>query len=243
MFPLLRVGPLSLPAPELALVVSFYLGLYLMELWLKRQGHDPDATSNLVLYGLFVFVIGGRLGYAVNHLPAFAGSPQDLFSLNRDLFDPFIGLAAAVLFAYGMAQRKKLPAGITITALAIFGAAVALGADLAAVASGSAFGIPTTLPWAVSLWGASRHPVQLYQLGLDLIFIPTWYLALLANKINQPLRWLAIGMLSTRFLAEAFRAQGTLLPGGVRLAQVVLLAGILLAIWLPLPPKRENENG
>ena len=38
------------------------------------------------------------------------------------------------------------------------------GLALADLASGDAYGSPSSLPWAIELWGAARHPTQIYQL-------------------------------------------------------------------------------
>ncbi len=38
-----------------------------------------------------------------------------------------------------------------------------LAVPLANLASGDAFGAPSSLPWAIELWGAARHPVQIYE--------------------------------------------------------------------------------
>lgn len=235
MMPILRIGPLSLPAPELAIILSVYAGLWLMETWLRRQGRNPDAQSNLVLFSLGAFILGGRLGYIGQHWAAFAGNPADMLSLNRDLFDPFFGTAAAVVFALVLAQRKQMPPALTLTALSLFAAAVLVGADLAAYASGSAYGSASSLPWAVDLYGMRRHPSQVYQLLLDLLGIGAWLLLLSRGGLaKSPALWLSFIALSTRFINAAFVAEGAILPGGWRATQAALLLGMLAIAWLLL---------
>ena len=241
--PILRIGPLSLPAPELAIILSVYAGLWLMETWLKRQGHNPDAQSNLVLFSLIAFLIGGRVGYIGLHWSAFAGNPADMLSLNRDLFDPLFGAAAGLLFALVLAQRKRMEPALTLTALSLFASAVLFGADLAAYASGSAYGSASDLPWAVELYGMRRHPAQVYQLFLDMIGIGSWLIFLSRARLTKkPALLLVFIALGTRFLNAAFVAEGTILPGGWRANQAALLLGMLFIAWLLLQPGLSATN-
>ncbi len=50
------------------------------------------------------------------------------------------------------------------------------GIHLANYADGNAYGLPTNLPWAVYLWNAYRHPVQLFAFILGLVVLIWWLL-------------------------------------------------------------------
>ena len=233
MLPTLQIGPLALPAPELALIISIYIGLYLMETWLKQEDIPVDIYANLILFGLAAYLLGGRLGFIAVHLPAFAGNPADIFSRNLDLFDPFFGFAFASLLIAVISQRAKCPSGTLFTALAIFGSVLLLGFDVSQIASGKAYGSTSNLPWAITLWAAQRHPAQIYQLLLDLLFCIIWLVAVFKGRLgNVSIVWLFLLACASRFFVEAFRAEGDYLPGGWRLNQVWQLAGTLLAAYV-----------
>jgi phosphatidylglycerol:prolipoprotein diacylglycerol transferase len=178
------------------------------------------------------YLLGGRLLFAIANFSAFTRSPLSLFSLNIDLFDPLGGFVAALLIGFGYGQRHKLPLWSTLDALTPLFAMSAIGLALAHLAAGTAFGSPTSLPWGIDLWNATRHPTQIYELILSiLIFGFIWF-----PKINTPARsdFLSFVTLTagTRLFVEAFRGDSELIFGGVRLAQV--LAWIVLALTLLL---------
>jgi hypothetical protein len=53
-------------------------------------------------------------------------------------------------------------------------AVFALSLSLSHLASGEAFGAPADLPWSLELWGARRHPSQIYEVivaSLTLLFL------------------------------------------------------------------------
>ncbi len=110
-------------------------------------------------------------------------------------------------------------------------AAVMIAIGLAHIASGDAFGSPADLPWAIQLWGARRHPTQIYEtLAAALIFAST-----LQRPTPYPfpgsafLRFAAITAAARLFL-EAFRGDSLLMLGGIRTMQVVSLAVLMLAL-------------
>jgi prolipoprotein diacylglyceryltransferase len=111
--------------------------------------------------------------------------------------------------------------------LPVFG--VALG--FLHLASGDAYGGPTSLPWAVELWGARRHPTQIYEILLSvLILLALWRLR---RWDTFPgfffLCWLAMAAEARLFL-EAFRADSAIIFGMLRGAQVVSLIVLQLAM-------------
>jgi phosphatidylglycerol---prolipoprotein diacylglyceryl transferase len=225
----------SLFAPPRHLILflpALWLGLYLSEKRAERYSISKDALNNIVFYGMLGYLLGGRLLFAIANFSAFTRSPLSLFSLNIDLFDPLGGFVAALLIGFGYGQRHKLPLWSTLDALTPLFAMSAIGLAFAHLAAGTAFGSPTSLPWGIDLWNATRHPTQIYELILSiLIFGFIWF-----PKINTPARsdFLSFVTLTagTRLFVEAFRGDSELIFGGVRLAQV--LAWIVLALTLLL---------
>jgi phosphatidylglycerol:prolipoprotein diacylglycerol transferase len=101
---------------------------------------------------------------------------------------------------------------------------------LAHLASGSAFGKETSLPWGMQLWGAMRHPSQVYESFASLLI-----LCLLWFQKTDPrpgIHFLTFAALTSgaRLFLEAFRGDSMLILDGLRVAQVA--AWILLALSL-----------
>lgn len=243
MFPILQIGPLSLPAPELMVVLSFYLALYVTERTLRWLGKNPDEYSNMLLIGVLIFIIIGRVGYVFSHLFAFTGNPMDIFSLNRDLFDPWVGLLGMLLFSWITLQKRKLDPLTALDDLAIFIIILLLGFGMADLASGNSFGIASNLPWAIELWGMQRHPVQIYQVVLLLLVLLILLGSLRKNGTNRGAftRMVLFVSASSIFL-EAFRAEGSFLPGGFRTAQILWWLIFVGVYWYNLQQSSKNTT-
>jgi phosphatidylglycerol:prolipoprotein diacylglycerol transferase len=108
-----------------------------------------------------------------------------------------------------------------------------LAFPLANLASGSAYGAETSLPWAIELWGAMRHPVQIYEaVGAGLIL---WYLwpARQPEATTPGLLFIQFVGLSAlaRLFFEAFRGGSLVAFGGLRAAQVAAWLVLAAALW------------
>ena len=87
-------------------------------------------------------------------------------------------------------------------------------------------------PWAINLWGALRHPVQMYEfiaLGVVLMAL-VW-----ADRRNLPtgaLVLLGIGLAAfARVLVDGFRAEVPLVLG-LRITQLAGVFIAVIALWL-----------
>ncbi|HSL28458.1 MAG TPA: prolipoprotein diacylglyceryl transferase family protein [Anaerolineales bacterium] len=219
------------PPRHLILVLAaLWVGLALAEKRTERHHVSKESLNNLVFFSLMAYLAGGRLIYALLHLPAFVQSPSSLISLNLDLFDPLAGLLMAVAAGWMYASRHNLHIRSTLDALTPFAAALAVGVALSHLAAGTAFGRPTDSSWGVELWGAVRHPSQIYQLAASLlIFCLIWFRKTLSPPGMLFLIFTALTAAARLFL-EGFRGDSTLVMGGWRVAQVI--AWIVLATAL-----------
>jgi prolipoprotein diacylglyceryltransferase len=178
-------------------------------------------------------VIAARLAFVIRYPQAFAGNPLDIFSRNLGLFDPLAGVVVAILAASIYAQKTGLPLWPTLDALTPAMAVFALALSLSHLASGAAFGAPADLPWSLELWGARRHPSQIYEAivaSLTLLFLwPTKKFLMDLRTGSYFFYFLALTSAAGLFL-EAFRGDSALLPGGLRTVQ--LAYWIILSICL-----------
>ena len=234
MMPILQIGPLAIQLPGLLLILGIYLGLWLAERYSSRYKVAPNTLYSLVLLTLITGFIGARLSYVLRYPEIFTSNPGSLFSLNYTLLDQFGGISVAMLGALVYGQKKGLSFWSTLDALTPLLAAFAITLALAHIASGSAFGAVTKKPWGIELWGAKRHPSQIYEaVTASLILVILWPARQWIKRLVSGgyfLSFCALTSLSVLFL-EAFRGDSILLPGGFRLPQVLAMLILLLSLY------------
>jgi prolipoprotein diacylglyceryltransferase len=178
----------------------------------------------------------------------FGENPISLISLNSGLSDPVGGAAVGIVSALVYGQRNHMPLFRTLDALVPLFAVVYIGFALANTASGKDFGIVTDIQWGIEIWGAKRHPVQIYialaGIVTLLLFWPSR--APLGNISNAGVTFFAfIGITAfSKVILDAFLASGQVSVFGVRDGQLiawVLLATSLAAIGWMRHNKRINN--
>lgn len=232
------------PRHMILLVIAAWLGISLAERRAEGHGISKDHLNNITFYGLIAFVIGGRIFYVFQNLSAFTKSPLGILSINPDLFDPVGALAAAFITAYAYGQRNQLHFWNILDALTLFFSVISIGLGLSHLAAGTAFGLPTDLPWGIDLWNATRHPTQIYDtLASFLIFILLWRFK---PSLRPGISFLFFTSLTafSQLILQAFRANYTLLFSGLRqeqiLAWLVLLVCFILLESRFKPAKKQT---
>jgi phosphatidylglycerol---prolipoprotein diacylglyceryl transferase len=231
----------SPPRDLILVVVAIWFGLFLAEKRSAKHGINNDDLNNIVFFPLISYLLGGRILFTLENLSAFAQNPQSVISLNLDLFDPIGGLVVAVIVALVYGQRRNLSLWPTLDALTPLLAVFALGIGLAHLASGSAFGKKTSLPWGMELWGMLRHPSQIYEILASILILGLlWF----KKADTRPgVHFLTFTALTSglRLFLEAFRGDSVLVFGGLRLAQVS--AWVILGLSLfALDRKSKNSS-
>ncbi len=231
MFPILQLGPLALQLPGLFLIAGVWLGTLVIDRVADRQGVSAAKLNNVVFYSLLAGILGARLGYALRFLDVYLDDPAGLISLNPVTLSPSAGLVAGLLVALVIGQRQQMPAWRSVDALSPALAVFAIFQSLANLSSGDAFGAASNVPWAIDLWGAARHPSQVYEaLAAGGIGLIVWKLS---QKKHFPgflfLTWVSLASVS-RLALEAFRGDSVLILGALREAQLVSLVLLLAAL-------------
>ena len=225
------------PRDLILIMAAIWIGLWLAEKRSQRHRVSIGDLNNITFYSLLGYILGGRILFALENLNAFIQNPQSLISLNLDLFDPVGGFLIAVLVAWIYSQRKGLSLWPMLDALVPLFAVFALGVGLAHLASGSAFGQETALPWGIELWGAMRHPSQIYEILVSLLILGLlWFQKVDSQPGVHFLTIVALTSFAHLFL-EAFRGDSLLIFGGLRLTQIV--AWFILATSLFLLDRKK----
>ncbi len=246
MLPILQIGPLAIQMPGLLLLAGVWVAVSLTDREAPRYSMKASTLSNMILMGLVVGILSARLWYAIRFFEIYLDNPLSVFSLNPTTLSPLegalTGLSAAAYYGY----RKGLALWLTLDVLTPGLAAFGLAVGFAHLASGDAFGAVTTLPWAIELWGAQRHPTQIYEvLAAGFIF---WLIWEIRRKTTVSgflfLTVVALTALS-RLVIEAFRGESVIAYGSLRSAQLgslVVLAIALVGMHLLARAQAQNSR-
>ena len=242
MFPILNLGPLSIPAPEFILLLGFWLGSLLSERSAVHYQIESNQIGKLIWTCLAAGIIGGRLSYIASNPGAFWGNLISILSINPNLLDPTGGILISIVVGYFYHIKLGLPLLRLLDAITPFLVVLVGALSLSSFASGSGFGTATTLPWGTYLWGEIRHPVQLYILLGD---ITTLIIILTIKKLDN--YWSGKTFLIFITLASGFRMflmgfqeDTPIIAGTLRLNQII--AWMILAISLALFIRKGVSN-
>ncbi|HEX5506720.1 MAG TPA: prolipoprotein diacylglyceryl transferase [Thermomicrobiales bacterium] len=221
-----RLGPFVLPAYTACMLLAVLVGVRIVVHEARRRGRLTEPILRVAFAGLLGGVLGAKLSMLV-----FLG-PATFWRLLPTI--PFHGAAySGALFggyvAVVLMERRLHIAGCTgdliAPALPLGQAIGRLGNFLA----GDAYGLPTSLPWGLTMAGARRQPVQFYEAALDLVlFAVLWRWRCRLRRDGDIFRLYVVGYALIRFPLEFLRYQPTPLALlGLTLVQWLCLASLL----------------
>jgi len=229
-----------------------YLVGFMAFLWLGRwqianrswHAWSPKMLDDALFYGALGVILGGRLGYVLFYQPDhFLAHPLDVVKVwqgGMSFHGGFLGVLTAMWI---FARQQKL----TFMGIMDFVAPlvpIGLGAGrLGNFINGELWGRATDLPWGIvfpQVDNLPRHPSQLYELGLEGIFLFAllWWYSSKPRPVGAVSALFLIGYGASRFLAEFAREPdgflGLLSLGmsmGQWLSLPMVIAGILMLRW------------
>src|SRR5512147_901737 len=92
-------GVFAPPRDLILLLVAAWIGLALSDRRARQSTVGEKTFDSLVLVMLAAFALGGQLLFFAGHWAAASSNPASLFSLNRDQFDVWGGVASAAIAA------------------------------------------------------------------------------------------------------------------------------------------------
>ncbi len=239
MLPILSIGPFVVQTSGLATVAGLWVASKFIEKQALRLRLDAAAVINMIFFAVLGGLVAARLAYAAPHWRLYLVSPVDILMISGSTLDIPAGLIVGTAIAVLIGWRQKLPLRPTLDALAPGLAVIMLSLGVADVLSGDAYGVPSTVPWAIYLRGAYRQPTQFYEVLAALAILLFWWLKR-ADRRGSGLGFLFVVALSaaTRIIIEFFRADSLIWLGGIRLAQVIGLAVLAVSVYLMLRWRR-----
>lgn len=270
MLPVLQLGGLAVPLPPLVLLLSLYVALDVSQRQAVKRGLDGDKAYTLAFNSLLAGLLAARLAFVLLNLDAYlAIRPigRMLVSFVTPLLGselPLVGVGVTLALAVAYVRRFDLDWRSAADAYAVGAAVFVVGLWMAHLLSGDAYGIETRLPWGINLWGATRHPTQVYNLivGAGILAL-LWRIAPAPRpgkkRKEKPLRgqrrtiWKAPydGFVAQLFVTltsaallilEPLRADSAVVAGGYRVWQIVGLVALVasLALFASRAPVRDK---
>jgi phosphatidylglycerol:prolipoprotein diacylglycerol transferase len=205
---LFYIGSFPLYSYGVMLFFAFLAGIFVARSELNRRGLDGSAIYLIASIAAITGVIGARIFYVLGNLESFSSNWGQIFDFNMRGLVFYGGLALAVPCCFLLVRRLKLPPGAVADAVGL-GMPLSLAiARVGCFLNGCCGGKPSGLPWAVTFPGSTTavHPVQLYEMVLDLVAFA--FLLLVRKRLRRDWDLFLISLASyglIRFVMEFFR--------------------------------------
>ena len=248
MFPLISLGPFSLPLPPLLLILGFWVGIGITDLKTKQSNIDPVFVEKLFWVTFSAGILGARLSFIGRNPSAFKGNLISVISLNPNLFDAAGGLLIAAAAGYLMISNSKYSAWEILDLLTPLFIILLFFLGLSQFSSGNNYGTVTTMPWGVNIWGNTRHPVQLYYAFADFIiylFIQLSYPKYIKSS-GKTFLVFSILTSSVYLIISAYQETQSVIAYGLHLSKILLwlifTISLILYLHLNKPDSEERRE-
>jgi phosphatidylglycerol:prolipoprotein diacylglycerol transferase len=233
MFPSLNIGGLVLPTAGLVYILGAWLVLSVIERAAKALDLDAESTYGLAAISLAASFIGARILFVIFHWSAFQ---QNLIGIVWPLTSGyhfggglFFGALAGILYG----RAKQLPLSATLDALAPGLLVASIVVSLADFLGGPGYGIETSIPWGIDVFGIQRHPVQFYEIVIALAGLLVWWWGFKHRRQEGQMFLMTLIIYATgRLIVDAFRANSPLTESGYHIVQIGALSVVLVSGYL-----------
>jgi phosphatidylglycerol---prolipoprotein diacylglyceryl transferase len=232
----MSLGPFAIRWYGLMYLVAFMLVIVLGKMRAKQNmltGWRSIDVDDMLYYGVFGTIVGGRLGYVLFYKPLYYfAHPAEIVAVwqgGMSFHGGFLGVLIAMWF-YARARNKRwlevmdfvaplVPLGLAAGRLGNF-----INAEL--------WGRPTSGSWGMifpHVDSLPRHPSQLYELGLEglLLFAILWSFSRRPRPMGAVSGLFLIGYGAARFIVEFAREPDDFLG--------YLALNLTMGQWLSLP--------
>ena len=232
------LGPVAIRWYGLMYVAAFVIYIVLGKLRVRQGlGHGLDAkdVDDMLVWGIFGTILGGRLGYVLFYKPRYyLEHPAEILQIwtgGMSFHGGFLGVLLAVWLFCRLRNKRWLPTMDFIAPLVPLGLAAG---RIGNFINGELPGRPTTVPWAmwfpqVDASPVYRHPSQLYQAALEglALFVVLWIYSSRPRPAGAVSGAFLTGYGVFRFIAEFARQPDDFLG--------LLGFGLSMGQWLSLP--------
>jgi phosphatidylglycerol:prolipoprotein diacylglycerol transferase len=230
------LGPIAVRWYGLMYLLAFALVIVLGKVRARRNlltGWHPRDVDDMLFYGVFGVILGGRLGYVLFYKPLYYLShPLEIFAVwtgGMSFHGGFLG----VIFAMWLFARRRNKRWLDVTDFIAPLVPLGLGAGrIGNFINGELVGRATDVPWAMvfpQVDQVARHPSQLYNAALEglVLFAIVWTYAARPRPLGAVSGLFLLGYGTLRFIEEFAREPDAFLG--------YLALGFTMGQWLSLP--------
>jgi phosphatidylglycerol:prolipoprotein diacylglycerol transferase len=188
-------------------------------------------------------IVGGRLGYVLDHLEFYRANPAAVLDAAQGGLSPTLAVPFGILTAALIARLLGAPVGRWMHAAALPLLFVLGAGKLVGVLGGSGQGAASDLAWATAYagpgpWGSlaadiPSHPAQVYEAILVgvamLVLVLLSRLELIARR-NGGALFVALGLWAAARFVVAFTWRDPATAGPLRMEQLLLVAVAIVAL-------------
>jgi phosphatidylglycerol:prolipoprotein diacylglycerol transferase len=229
---LFHLGPLTVYSYGLMMALGFLAADYVIRLECIRRGLDPEYSSSIVIAAAVAGLVGSRIYAILDDLPTYLADPKAMiFSGSGFVF--YGGMIGGLIGAYLVSRWYRIGLGVTMD---MCGPALAIGQAIGRIGcqlSGDGdWGLPSTLPWAMSYpkaivgWnsdtvlkldehyhlvsgyfpGVRVHPAPIYETILYVgVFTILWSMRKTSHPAGRIMYWYLLLGGAARFIVEFWR--------------------------------------
>lgn len=244
---LFELGPLTVSSWGVMVALGILVGLYFAQRYAKEKNLDSGKVINLAFYLLLAGLIGGRLVYVLTYLPDFIANPIDILMVQQGGLSIHGAILGGAIATYFFCRHHKISFLRTADVLApslLIGQAIGRwGCFLGGHCEGTVtnFFLKVKFP----LLPGFRHPVQLYESGLDFIaFGILWAMRKRFKRDGSLFAVIFIVMSLIRFALDFIRAENKIWLFGLSYAQIAtLIIALIFALVLAWPQLKKLQSG
>ncbi len=233
MYPTISLGPLVLPTAGLVYIIGAWIVLSVIERSAKAVGINAEATYGLAAISLVAGLIGSRLVFVISHWSAYQNNIIGIFWPITSGYVVWAGFIIAIATAVLFGRVKQLPLGPTLDALTPGLLITLIVVSLADFFAGPGYGIQTSVPWRINVFGVGRHAVQFYEIIVAATSLVVWWTSYRHHRYDGRLFLMATAVYAGgRLFIDAFRANTPLTPSGYHTIQIISLIILLICVFL-----------
>ena len=233
MLPYLTLGPIGLPVAPLIYILGAWVSLFAVDRAARRLGQDNETMYALGTVALIAGFVGARLAFVLLHWSSFDDNLLGIIWPLNSGYNGFGGVLIALASVFFYARWKQLDLWVVLDVLAPGIIIWLMFASMADFLGGPGYGTVTFMPWGISQFGISRHPVQLYEIAVGLAALLAWWLTTSVPRRGADGRaflWTAAVYSGGRLFVEAFRDNTWYVAAGVRAVQVICLVIMIASL-------------
>lgn len=249
----IQIGFLSIHWYGLMYLVGFAVAYVLARHRRHQFGQDwsLDEINDLIIYGAFGVLLGGRLGYVVFYdLGEIAADPFRILRIWEGGMS-FHGGLLGVILAMILFAKKSYKGFYQVTDFIAPLVPIGLGVGrIGNFINGELWGRVSDVPWAMSPYPGAlpRHPSQLYEALLEglVFFIILWWFSSSMKPRRAVSGLFLIGYGGFRFIVEFFRAPdehiGFIAFDWMTMGQLLCLPMVAFGVWLMVVAYQNREE-